>query len=135
MIRCIAILRDPLGRAIATELLSILLAQGLRSEIAARYVVAALLAKCETGSAPRIVSGYRSPEAQEKLRRKWAAGERAGIVAPPAQESWHTKGLAIDVTTKGRGFEVFREAMLIMGSRWGGNFSTYDPVHFDYPTR
>lgn len=135
MIRCIALLRHPVGRAIAQELLSLLLAQGLKSEIAARYVVAAILAKCSTGSYPRIVSGYRSPAEQEKLVNRWAAGERAGIVAPPAEDSFHTRGLAVDVTTKGRGFDVFRDAMLLMGARWGGHFRTYDPVHFDFPNR
>jgi hypothetical protein len=74
----------------------------------------------------RLTSGYRSPEDQRQLSLRWAAGD-PDVVAPPAANSLHLLGLAVDVesnnlTALGRCAEA-------SGMRWGGRFG--DPVHFD----
>ncbi|MDE0555749.1 MAG: D-alanyl-D-alanine carboxypeptidase family protein [Candidatus Poribacteria bacterium] len=85
------------------------------------------------GEAVRITSGYRSPVRQSQLQARWDAGDRRGLVARPADASWHMQGLAVDVSTRSPYFEWFRYGMQYLGNRWGGEFRKYDPVHFDRP--
>ncbi len=86
------------------------------------------------GIAVPIVSGLRSARYQRALQERWDAGHRRGLVSRPASRSWHMQGLAVDVMTNHPNFPAFRWLMLHWGNRWGGNFSSYDPVHFDRPT-
>lgn len=82
---------------------------------------------------PDIVSGYRSPQKQARLRRRWERGDREGLVAPPACQSWHTVGRAIDVEDHVAGFAPY--AYLLSehtGARDGRSFD--DPGHFDWPS-
>lgn len=82
---------------------------------------------------PDIVSGYRSPERQRQLLDRWEIGDRAGLVARPACQSWHMVGKAIDVETGVRGFDFYTFLMQEWGARWGGTFQYQDPVHFGWP--
>lgn len=105
--------------------------------------LAQIVAYCQTImqqngiEAVTITSGYRSPKRQRELLNRWISGNRTGLVARPSRRSWHMQGYAIDVSTRinPRSFLVFRNLMLTFrGIRWGGNFNSYDPVHFDLPT-
>ena len=89
---------------------------------------------------PDIVSGYRSPVKQRQMRNRWDAGDRVGLVARPAVRSWHTTGQAWDVENGVAGFPWYRWTIMQyikprvnVEIRWGGNFSSPDPVHFDVP--
>jgi hypothetical protein len=86
-----------------------------------------------TPDRPDIVSGYRSPRKQRELLDRWQLGDRAGLVARPACQSWHMNGKAIDVQTRVSGFDAYRYMMEKWGVRWGGRFNSPDPVHFDWP--
>lgn len=74
----------------------------------------------------RIVSGYRSAADQAALRLRWEAGDPS-VVYPPAQYSYHSLGLAVDVASDHlTALGAYAESI---GMRWGGRFG--DPVHFD----
>lgn len=82
---------------------------------------------------PRITSGYRSPEKQESLRRRAAAGE-PGIYTP-AKNSLHTRerwgrpaSQAIDIATSDELLAAQIARYLGIGA--GYFFSRPDPVHF-----
>ena len=82
---------------------------------------------------PDIISGYRSPARQRKLLARWNAGDRAGLVARPAERSWHTVRRAIDVESDVFGFEPYAWLLTsYTGARDGRNFD--DRGHFDWPT-
>lgn len=84
---------------------------------------------------PDIVSGYRPPMEQRALLDRWQAGNREGLAAKPACQSWHMAGRAIDVETSGAGFDTYRWLLeKYTGAKWGGRFSPPDPVHFAWPT-
>ncbi len=74
-----------------------------------------------------LVSGYRSNAEQAALRVRWAAGDPS-IVFPPAEYSYHTLGLAVDVGPE-RTARALGPLAESIGMRWGGRFG--DPVHFD----
>jgi len=81
---------------------------------------------------PDIISGYRSPAEQAKLLRRWNRGDREGLVAKPACQSWHMVGRAIDVESDVEGFNAY--AYLLAehtGARDGRTFG--DRGHFDWP--
>lgn len=74
----------------------------------------------------RLVSGYRSPAEQDRLRQLWEQGDPS-VVFPPAQYSYHSLGLAIDLASNHLAeLGAYAESI---GMRWGGRFG--DPVHFD----
>jgi len=86
-------------------------------------------------SRPDIVSGYRPPMEQRRLLDLWQDGRRSGLDAKPACRSWHMARRAIDVETNVRAFALYRDLLVQRtGARWGGQFSTPDPPHFDWPT-
>jgi uncharacterized protein YcbK (DUF882 family) len=74
----------------------------------------------------RLVSGYRSPTQQAALRAAWDRGDPS-VIYPPAQYSYHSLGLAVDVDSNHLA-DLGAYAKSI-GMRWGGDFG--DPVHFD----
>lgn len=106
---------------------------GLQEPLASMVAGAQTYIQQHGGEPVRITSGYRDPRRQRLLQARWDAGNRAGLVARPASRSWHMQGLAVDVSTRSPNFPVFRWLMIHWGARWGGNFSSYDPVHFDTP--
>lgn len=75
----------------------------------------------------QINSGYRSFEKQ-------------AIVNPSVLVSYHNFGGAVDMNVSGMGNstsksnwqEVGNIGQNEFGLRWGGNFSNYDPIHFDF---
>lgn len=79
---------------------------------------------------PRIVSGLRSAAAQAALQARWDRGDRSGLIVRPASNSSHTRGEAFDLE-RGPHLAQFGEWAPYVGLRWGGKFSTPDPVHFD----
>lgn len=81
---------------------------------------------------PDIISGYRSPQEQAQLLRRWNRGDRTGLTAKPACQSWHMAGRAIDVQTDVAAFRPY--AYLLVehtGARDGRSFG--DEGHFDWP--
>lgn len=81
-------------------------------------------------TAPQITSGRRSRAHQLRLRRRFDAGDRRGLVVRPALKSAHVEGIAFDIRS-GSHTQVFAAWIKEIGGRWGGDFSTPDPVHFD----
>jgi len=123
--------------------------------LALRYVIARTITNCfvpnnEDWPYTGIYSGYRRPDRQYELQRRWDNGDRRGLVTRPASRSYHMLGLAIDVRIPAivrsyspprldeshpevRPFMIFVAVMKALGLRWGGDFTRYDPVHFDFP--
>ncbi len=79
------------------------------------------------GINPVITSGYRSPDAQSRLRASDSL-----FVITPAAVSWHQVGAAVDIgpNTNAGNFNAIRSAMSQAGFVWGGNFRTPDRPHF-----
>lgn len=85
------------------------------------------------GLSPVITSGYRSPEKQQELHRRWLAGDPS-IKFKPAKyskhmnENWLGKpaSLAIDISTNNpqRAADIARALKIKPGNDFG------DPVHF-----
>lgn len=89
-----------------------------------------------TGSgAPAIISGYRTPEEQAELYRRYLAGD-PGIQYRPARQSLHTIGQAIDVYRAHSNFDTFASWFNSwLGDEWGVDGSTFgDPGHFAIKT-
>jgi hypothetical protein len=83
---------------------------------------------------PDIVSGYRSPMEQRALLNRWQRGDREGLAAKPACQSWHMARRAIDVQTDVRAFDLYRVLLeQRTGARWGGRFENPDEPHFAWP--
>ncbi len=81
--------------------------------------------------APRISSGRRSVAHQLSIRQRWDAGDRRGLVVRPALASQHTEGRAFDLNGSRRAITTIGGWARQLGFRWGGDFSTPDPVHID----
>jgi len=89
------------------------------------------------GLSPIITSGFRSPEKQEQLRARYAAGDRS-VVVPPALNSKHSKrdffgnpaSEAIDISTSNAQLSAFIAESLGIGA--GYRFNPPDKVHFYY---
>lgn len=78
-----------------------------------------------------ITSGKRSAARQRALIAAWDRGDRAGLAVRPAANSAHVEGRAFDLA-KVRHLDIYGQlAQYLPGVRWGGTFSTYDPIHFD----
>jgi hypothetical protein len=92
------------------------------------------------GLSPVITSGWRSPEKQRELQRRYAAGD-AGVVAKPADSSQHSTtnwlgnpaATAVDLSTSNPVFAAEIAAALGIGA--GLYFKQPDPVHFYKKTR
>lgn len=77
-----------------------------------------------------LTSGFRSLAEQAALRLRWQRGDPS-VIFPPAEFSYHTQGLAVDISSDHlRELGTFAESI---GMRWGGRFG--DPVHFDLGRR
>ena len=112
-----------------------LIAWGLTPDLATFIAVALIVCELKGYRFPLLTSGYRTPQRQRELLNNWIAGNRRGLVARPAERSWHMQGRAVDVSRLERteSFRIFRDAMVLMGVEWGGNFRKPDPVHFQVP--
>lgn len=108
---------------------------GLSEEAGYLFAVLTLWSWEDRIPIPQIVSGRRSSTRQAKLRKCYdrdprTARQRCGVVVRPSRRSRHTSGDAFDLADDGwlhaRG--AWTEWL---GYRWGGNFRTPDPVHFD----
>jgi peptidoglycan L-alanyl-D-glutamate endopeptidase CwlK len=89
----------------------------------------------ENGYDVEIISGKRTQQEQEALRKKYA--NQPGRVA---KRSAHVEGLAIDIrvykngTRDQKGYALLGDyAKSNLGMRWGGDFKTFrEDWHFDY---
>lgn len=79
---------------------------------------------------PAINSGYRSPDSQIALYNAYLDGRQA---LKPASQSWHVVGRAFDANFNEKTLPVAVAVWKLLGGRWGGEFSSKDPVHFDLP--
>ena len=102
----------------------------------------------ELGAQIQLNSSYRSLEKQQQLRDAYIARGKTGLPASSPGSSHHNFGWAIDfnpilkdgtklMSSKTKNPKAQWEASGIVqlgesvGLRWGGNFSNYDPIHFD----
>lgn len=86
------------------------------------------------GLNPKITSGFRSPEYQKELQKRYAAGDRSVVVAP-ATNSKHSitkfgqpAAQAIDISTNNQ--QLAARIAVAVGVKPGLSFSTPDGVHF-----
>ena len=108
---------------------------GLEKNFAAR-VALLLLYFSYFGLSWRVTSGFRDPRRQRELQKAWDRGDRTGLVTRPATNSLHSTtsflgkpaAVAVDISTNDDNFAGEIAAFLKIG--WGGNFRSYDPVHF-----
>lgn len=117
---------------------------GVRADLADYIAQAAsILGEEAPGVSVVVVSGYRSQEAQRRLRDRFLSGDRSGIASEPAVDSLHTRGRAVDVQFSYRGrlvpvrdtpweyWQFLADLLEPVGVRWGGRFKRPDPNHFD----
>lgn len=84
----------------------------------------------ENGFEPTVTSAYRSWAQQERLYRRFQAGQSLLPAAAPGR-SKHNYGLAIDlVCRRDGGLRALGALWESVGGRWGGS---RDPVHFEAP--
>jgi len=83
---------------------------------------------------PVITSGFRDPQKQAELLRRWEEGD-PGIVVKPAKISKHGNtrlgrpaSLAVDISTNNH--QVAAQIAEALGISSGIRFKTPDPVHF-----
>lgn len=95
------------------------------------YVVLQFLGR-EEGLVPlQLTSGFRSEKHQAMLRGRWDAGMREGMTVRPALKSQHSLGRAFDVDTSNPHLKHYGKWAKEIGGRWGGDFRSADPGHFD----
>lgn len=87
-------------------------------------VLALLRRRMETGEAFEVISGYRSPATNAKLRE---AHEHSGV----ASHSLHMQGMAIDVRLNSRPLAALRDAALSLRRGGVGYYPSSDFVHVD----
>lgn len=76
----------------------------------------------ETSEPIEIVSGYRSPETNAMMRRK-----RRGV----ARNSYHTRGMAVDLTMKTRGVHQIASAAMALKAGGVGKYTRAKFTHLD----
>jgi len=105
---------------------------GLRASV--RPIARAFLAEAaRRGLAPRVESVRRSRELQKRLYARYLAGKWPYPVAKPGT-SFHEKGLAFDLSSDlgTPGLQRLGALAKAFGIRWGGDFHTPDPIHFQF---
>jgi len=80
--------------------------------------------------ARRIISGYRDPEVQRRMREAWDAGDREGLAYRPALNSAHCEGNAIDLRGTNDELADYGSIWLSLGNTWGGLWVPPDRGHF-----
>lgn len=103
---------------------------GLNTPTAARFAILLYVLSLK-GIQPTINSAFRSLSYQQDLYRRWRAGEPG--IYQPARYSWHTVGGGFDLGGRRSDLDYAGAIWKALGGRWGGDFSTPDPNHFDFP--
>lgn len=110
---------------------------GLAPEFGARIALLLMWGHM-AGLQPVVISGFRDPKKQAAMRERWDRGDRAGLAVRPAETSTHT---TVDLSGKpaAQGVDIqsldnsqLGSVAQRIGLRWGGNFRTPDPNHFDF---
>lgn len=78
--------------------------------------------RCGGDGVFEIISGYRSPTTNNKLRKK-----SSGV----AKKSYHMKGRAIDIRLRGTHLKKLRRAALAMKAGGVGYYPSSDFIHLD----
>lgn len=90
-------------------------------------IAAAVYRKVDANEPLQIISGYRSPETNQLLRRKGR-----GV----AKNSFHTRGMAIDLTMQSRSVNQMYRAAMDLKAGGVGRYSRNHFIHVDCgPTR
>jgi hypothetical protein len=80
----------------------------------------------------QFTDAYRTPEHQKYLNDNWRT--LLGMAYPPAERSYYSAGLAVDVDYRGDSeptrSKIILDAARRAGLNWGGSFG--DNVHFDF---
>lgn len=82
----------------------------------------ALKRKLDTNEAFHIISGYRSPATNSRMRES-----NAGV----AKKSYHMRGMAVDIRVPGRELSYLRKAALDIGTGGVGYYPRSDFIHVD----
>lgn len=85
-------------------------------------ILAATRELLECGEPFEVVSGYRTPKTNAMLRRRYN-----GVAA----NSYHCKGMAVDITLKGRSVHEISRAALALRRGGVGRYTRSDFVHLD----
>lgn len=85
-------------------------------------IAAAVYRKVETSEPMQIISGYRSPETNQMLRRKGR-----GV----AKNSFHTRGMAVDLTMQSRSVGQMYRAAMDLQAGGVGRYSRNHFIHVD----
>lgn len=85
-------------------------------------IAAAVYSKLEVSEPLQVISGYRSPETNAMLRRKGR-----GV----AKNSFHTRGMAIDLTMQSRSVSQMYRAAMDVKAGGVGRYSRNHFVHVD----
>lgn len=85
-------------------------------------ILAATHALLECSEPFEVVSGYRTPATNALLRRR-----SRGV----AKNSYHIKGMAVDITLKSRSVAQISQAGLSLGAGGVGRYSRSEFVHLD----
>ncbi|HUF86415.1 MAG TPA: DUF882 domain-containing protein [Thermohalobaculum sp.] len=85
-------------------------------------ILAATHAKLECAEPFEVVSGYRTPQTNALLRRRSKA---------VAKNSYHIKGMAVDISMKSRSVAQISRAGLSLGAGGVGRYSRSEFVHLD----
>lgn len=85
-------------------------------------ILAAAQKLLDSGEPFEVVSGYRTPKTNAMLRRK-----SRGVAA----NSYHIKGMAVDITMKSRTVAQISRAGLALSAGGVGRYSRSDFVHLD----
>ena len=90
-------------------------------------IAAAVYRKVDANEPLQIISGYRSPETNQALRRKGR-----GV----AKNSFHTRGMAIDLTMQSRSVSQLYRAAMDLKAGGVGRYTRAHFIHVDSgPTR
>jgi uncharacterized protein YcbK (DUF882 family) len=87
-------------------------------------VLALLRKRLESAEAFEVISGYRSPATNARLRE---AHENSGV----ASRSLHMQGMAIDIRLNGRSLSALRDTALSLRAGGVGYYPASDFVHVD----
>jgi hypothetical protein len=108
---------------------------GLQKEFSQKMAVFILYNYMYGNPVVKYSSGYRDPDKQKELLRRWNEGDREGLAFKPAVNSKHTMegwfgtpaSQALDMRFKDQ--NLAGRLAPYFGIRWGGSFG--DDVHFD----
>ncbi|MEL6977349.1 MAG: DUF882 domain-containing protein [Pseudomonadota bacterium] len=85
-------------------------------------IAAAVYRKVDANEPLQVISGYRSPETNQQLRRKGR-----GV----AKNSFHTRGMAIDLTMQSRSVSQMYRAAMDLKAGGVGRYTRNHFIHID----